>query len=58
MPDGSHCSIRDQAKASAATGDVHRVGHHLTERGWADADVAAVLGGNFRRVAEQTWLSP
>ncbi|BBY07377.1 dipeptidase [Mycobacterium noviomagense] len=34
------------------------IGHHLAERGWDDADVAAVLGGNFRRVAEQTWLSP
>ncbi|HZU49808.1 MAG TPA: membrane dipeptidase [Mycobacterium sp.] len=34
------------------------LGHHLSERGWSDADVAAVLSGNFRRVAEQTWLSP
>jgi membrane dipeptidase len=34
------------------------IGHHLGERGWDDADVAAVLGGSFRRVAEQTWLSP
>jgi membrane dipeptidase len=33
------------------------IGHHLSERGWDDADVAAVLGKNFRRVAEQTWLA-
>ena len=28
---------------------------HLAGRGWARDDVAAVLGGNFRRVAVQTW---
>jgi membrane dipeptidase len=33
------------------------VGHYLSERGWDDADVAAVMGANFRRVAEQTWLA-
>lgn len=32
------------------------IGHYLRERGWDDADVAAVMGANFRRVAEQTWL--
>lgn len=31
------------------------LGEHLAARGWADADVAAVLGGNFHRVARQTW---
>ncbi|EID17025.1 hypothetical protein MXEN_02564 [Mycobacterium xenopi RIVM700367] len=34
------------------------IGQHLSKRGWTDAEVAAVLGGNFRRVAEQTWLTP
>ncbi|MFZ0907786.1 MAG: membrane dipeptidase [Mycobacterium sp.] len=33
------------------------IGHHLSERGWDDIDVAAVMGANFRRVAEQTWLT-
>jgi membrane dipeptidase len=33
------------------------IGHYLGERGWGDADVAAVMGANFRRVAEQTWLT-
>ncbi|MCV7383031.1 dipeptidase [Mycolicibacter longobardus] len=28
---------------------------HLSARGWADADVSAVLGGNFHRVARETW---
>ncbi|MEB3071850.1 dipeptidase [[Mycobacterium] vasticus] len=28
---------------------------HLSARGWAAADVAAVLGGNFRRVARESW---
>ncbi|MEB3020142.1 dipeptidase [[Mycobacterium] crassicus] len=28
---------------------------HLSARGWADTDIAAVLGGNFRRVARHTW---
>jgi membrane dipeptidase len=32
-----------------------RLGEHLSSRGWADADVRAVLGGNFHRVARQTW---
>ncbi|BBX24567.1 hypothetical protein MTER_39780 [Mycolicibacter terrae] len=31
------------------------LGEHLSSRGWADADVRAVLGGNFHRVARQTW---
>ncbi|MGV0625632.1 dipeptidase [Mycolicibacter minnesotensis] len=28
---------------------------HLSGRGWSDADVNAVLGGNFHRVARQSW---
>ncbi|GGC52424.1 membrane dipeptidase [Hoyosella rhizosphaerae] len=32
-----------------------RLGQHLKARGWGDHDVAAVLGGNFRRVAAQSW---
>lgn len=28
---------------------------HLSARGWADTDIAAVLGGNFHRVARQAW---
>lgn len=31
------------------------LGAALRQRGWADTDVAAVLGGNFRRVARQSW---
>ncbi|MDL9938883.1 membrane dipeptidase [Gordonia sp. ABSL1-1] len=31
------------------------IGTHLLERGWSDADVRAVTGGNFRRVAQQCW---
>lgn len=31
------------------------LGTHLSERGWSDGDVTAVLGGNFLRVAKQTW---
>ncbi|MFC8045839.1 dipeptidase [Nocardia sp. NPDC057353] len=31
------------------------LGDHLTRRGWAPADIAAVLGANFLRVARQTW---
>jgi membrane dipeptidase len=34
------------------------IGAHLSDAGWADADVAAVLGANFARVAAQTWLTP
>ncbi|OBS02614.1 membrane dipeptidase [Mycobacterium gordonae] len=30
---------------------------HLTSEGWAEADIHAVLGGNFYRVAQQTWCS-
>ncbi len=30
---------------------------HLSARGWADADIRAVLGGNFHRVARQSWGS-
>ncbi len=33
------------------------IGEHLRDRGWSDADVAAVLGGNFQRVARQVWPS-
>ncbi|MFF7681136.1 dipeptidase [Microbacterium sp. NPDC007973] len=32
-----------------------RLGGALAARGWADADIAAVLGGNFRRVALESW---
>nr|WP_175611317.1 membrane dipeptidase [Mycobacterium sp. SP-6446] len=28
---------------------------HLRRRGWSAADLQAVLGGNFRRVAQQAW---
>lgn len=28
---------------------------HLTERGWTAADIQAVLGGNFYRVAQRSW---
>ncbi|MGV9670242.1 dipeptidase [Gordonia sp. NPDC003504] len=31
------------------------LGDHLRARGWADADVIAVLGGNFARVAAVSW---
>jgi membrane dipeptidase len=31
------------------------LGTVLAERGWSDGDVAAVLSGNFLRVAEQVW---
>ncbi|MDQ1083693.1 MULTISPECIES: dipeptidase [Microbacterium] len=31
------------------------VGAALAARGWADGDIAAVVGGNFRRVAAQSW---
>jgi membrane dipeptidase len=34
------------------------IGQHLSERGWGDGDIAAVLSANFRRVAKQTWLCP
>lgn len=33
------------------------IGRHLSERGWNDTDITAVLGANFKRVAEQTWLT-
>ncbi|MDU0365599.1 membrane dipeptidase [Microbacterium sp. KSW4-17] len=32
-----------------------QLGGALATRGWADADIAAVLGGNFRRVALESW---
>ncbi|MEV7758809.1 membrane dipeptidase [Microbacterium sp. NPDC089180] len=32
-----------------------QLGGALAARGWADADIAAVLGGNFRRVALESW---
>ncbi|CAA0124295.1 Uncharacterised protein [Mycolicibacterium vanbaalenii] len=31
------------------------LGEHLSSEGWAEADIHAVLGGNFYRVAQQTW---
>ncbi|BBZ14386.1 dipeptidase [Mycobacterium branderi] len=31
------------------------IGEHLRDRGWSDADVTAVLGGNFQLVARQVW---
>lgn len=31
------------------------LGAHLSDRGWSDDDVVAVLGGNFRRVADRVW---
>lgn len=31
------------------------LGSHLAQRGWAADDITAVLGGNFRRVAECSW---
>lgn len=31
------------------------LGEHLGGRGWSNADIQAVLGGNFFRVAQQTW---
>ncbi|GAB39785.1 MULTISPECIES: dipeptidase [Gordonia] len=31
------------------------LGAHLSRRGWGDSDIAAVLGGNFRRVAAASW---
>lgn len=31
------------------------LGAHLSDRGWSDDDVVAVLGGNFRRVADLVW---
>lgn len=31
------------------------LGAHLAARGWTTGDVAAVLGGNFFRVAERSW---
>jgi membrane dipeptidase len=31
------------------------LGAALHDRGWGDDDIAAVLGGNFRRVATESW---
>lgn len=31
------------------------IGEHLGRRGWSASDIQAVLGGNFRRVAETAW---
>lgn len=31
------------------------IGEHLSRRGWSGPDIQAVLGGNFRRVAETAW---
>ncbi|MBO0865788.1 MAG: membrane dipeptidase [Mycobacterium sp.] len=33
------------------------IAQHLSECGWNDADITAVLGANFKRVAEHTWLA-
>lgn len=35
--------------------DLHTLPAVLTDRGWDDAAVAAVMGGNFRRVADAVW---
>ena len=32
------------------------LGAHLEQRGWTTDNVAAVIGGNFRRVADQSWI--
>ncbi|MFQ2879843.1 MULTISPECIES: dipeptidase [Mycobacterium] len=32
------------------------LGEHLNRQGWRDSDIHAVLGGNFHRVAKQTWV--
>ena len=32
------------------------LGRHLTDRGWRDGDVHAVLGANMLRVAKRAWL--
>ncbi|BBX33146.1 hypothetical protein MMAG44476_35816 [Mycolicibacterium mageritense DSM 44476 = CIP 104973] len=32
-----------------------RLGEHLTQHGWTTTDIAAVLGGNFHRVAQSAW---
>lgn len=34
-----------------------RLGAHLASRGWQGDHIQAVLGGNFRRVAQRTWTS-
>ena len=31
---------------------------NLLSRGYAEADIAAIMGGNFMRVARQVWKSP
>ncbi|RPA57658.1 membrane dipeptidase [Gordonia oryzae] len=31
------------------------LGSHLAQRGWSADNITAVLGGNFRRVAERSW---
>ena len=31
------------------------LGEHLSQRGWTTADIHAVLGGNFLRVAKRAW---
>jgi membrane dipeptidase len=36
-------------------GTLLRLGEHLSRRGWTSADVGAVLGGNFYRVAQHVW---
>lgn len=33
-----------------------RLEAHLAAQGWADDDIRAVLGGNFRRVAQESWV--
>ncbi|MBY0442695.1 MAG: dipeptidase [Mycobacteriaceae bacterium] len=32
-----------------------RLSAHLTQRGWRDTDIHAVLGGNFYRIAQLAW---
>jgi membrane dipeptidase len=32
------------------------LGEHLENRGWSGTDIHAVLGGNFYRVAQHTWV--
>lgn len=34
-----------------------QLGSHLRSQGWRMADVTAILGGNFRRVAKESWHS-
>jgi membrane dipeptidase len=38
-----------------ATGTLLTIGEHLSQRGWTNTDIHAVVGGNVLRVAESTW---